>query len=106
MEALNQKERKFAEEHHALIYAFLRCYHLPESDMTSETKVTIVAHDGTTKELTGDTVICFTVSKAAEFLSGKAKIIDANEAFVGYEIPDPIFAATIASLVGSLIEVR
>lgn len=23
MEALNQKERKFAEEHHALIYAFL-----------------------------------------------------------------------------------
>lgn len=32
MEALNQKERKFAEEHHALIYAFLRCYHLPESE--------------------------------------------------------------------------
>lgn len=77
-----------------------------ESDMTSETKVTIVAHDGTTKELTGDTVICFTVSKAAEFLNGKAKIIDANEAFVGYEIPDPLFAATIASLVGSLVEVR
>lgn len=77
-----------------------------ESDMTSETKVTIVAHDGTTKELTGDTVICFTVSKAAEFLNGKANIIDANEAFVGYEIPDPLFAATIASLVGSLVEVR
>ena len=77
-----------------------------ESDMTSEAKVTIVAHDGTTKELTGDTVICFTVSKAAEFLSGKAKIIDANEAFVGHDIPDPLFAATIASLVGSLIEVR
>lgn len=77
-----------------------------ESDMTSETKVTITAHDGTTKELTGDTVICFTVSKAAEFFSGKAKIIDANEAFVGYEIPDPLFAPTIASLVGSLIEVR
>ena len=32
MEALNQKERKFAEEHHALIYAFLRCYHLPEAE--------------------------------------------------------------------------
>lgn len=77
-----------------------------ETNMTSEAKVTIVAHDGTAKELTGDTVICFTVSKAAEFLSGKAKVIDANEAFVGYEIPDPLFAATIASLVGSLIEVR
>ena len=34
--------------------------------MTSEVKVTIVAHDGTTKEITGDTAICFTVSKAAE----------------------------------------
>lgn len=32
MEALNQKERKFAEEHHALIYAFLRYYHLPEAE--------------------------------------------------------------------------
>ena len=32
MKALNQKERKFAEEHHALIYAFLRYYHLPESE--------------------------------------------------------------------------
>ena len=32
MEPLNQKERKFAEEHHALIYAFLRCYQLPESE--------------------------------------------------------------------------
>ncbi len=74
--------------------------------MTSEVKVTIVTHDGTTKEVTGDTAICFTVSKAAEYLSGKAKIIDANEAFVGYDIPDPIFAATVGSLVGSLIEAR
>ena len=32
MEALNQKERKFAEEHHTLIYAFLRYYHLPEAE--------------------------------------------------------------------------
>lgn len=32
MEALNQKEREFAEEHHALIYAFLRYYHLPEAE--------------------------------------------------------------------------
>ena len=65
-----------------------------EKDMTSEVKVTIVAHDGTTKEITGDTAICFTVSKAAEYLSGKAKIIDASEAFVGNDIPDPLFAVT------------
>lgn len=77
-----------------------------DMNMTSEVKVTIVAHDGTTKEITGDTAICFTVSKAAEFLSGKAKIIDANEAFVGHEIPDPLFAVTIGSLVGPLIEAR
>lgn len=77
-----------------------------EKDMTSEVKVTIVAHDGTTKEITGDTAICFTVSKAAEYLSGKAKIIDASEAFVGNDIPDPLFAVTVGSLVGSLIEAR
>lgn len=77
-----------------------------ETDMTSEVKVTIVAHDGTTKEITGDTAICFTVSKAAEYLNGKAQMIDANEAFVGNDLPDPLFAVTIGSLVGSLIEVR
>lgn len=77
-----------------------------DMNMTSEVKVTIVAHDGTTKEITGDTAICFTVSKAAEFLSGKAKIIDANEAFVGHDIPDPLFAVTMGSLVGSLIKAR
>ena len=75
-------------------------------NMTNEVKVTIVAHDGTTKEITGDTAICFTVSKAAEFLSGKAKIIDANEAFVGHGIPDSLFAVTMGSLVGSLIKAR
>ena len=75
-------------------------------DITSEVKVTIVAHDGTTKEITGDTAICFTVSKAAEYLNGKAQMIDANEAFVGNDLPDPLFAVTIGSLVGSLIEVR
>lgn len=77
-----------------------------DMNMTSKVKVTIVAHDGTTKEITGDTAICFTVSKAAEFLSGKAKIIDANEAFVGHDIPDPLFAVTMGSLVGSLIKAR
>ena len=44
-----------------------------ESDMTSEAKVTIVAHDGTTKELTGDTVICFTVSKAVGVFKRKSQ---------------------------------
>lgn len=74
--------------------------------MTSEVKVTIVARNGTTKEITGDTAICFTVSKAADYLSGKGKIINANEAFVGHDIPDPLFAVTMGSLVGSLIKAR
>ena len=77
-----------------------------ETDMTSEVKVTIVAHDGTTKEITGDTAICFTVSKVAEFLSGKAKIIDVNGAFVGHDIPDPFFAVTMGSVASSLIKAR
>lgn len=77
-----------------------------ETDMTSEVKVTIVEHDGTTKKITGDTAICFTISKAAEFLSGKAKIIEANEAFVGRNIPDPLFAIFMGSIVISLINAR
>ena len=32
MEALNQKERKFAEENHGLIYSFLNYYGLPEAE--------------------------------------------------------------------------
>ena len=31
MEALNQKERSFAEENHGLIYAFLNYYKLPDT---------------------------------------------------------------------------
>lgn len=77
-----------------------------DMDMTSEVKVTIVAHNGTTKEITGDTAICFTVSNAEDFLSGKAEIIDANEAFVGYDIPDTIFTVTMGSLVSHLIKAR
>lgn len=72
-------------------------------DMTNEVKVTIVAHNGTTKEITGDTAICFTISKTAEFLSEKSKIINMHTAFVGNGIPDPLFAVIMGNLVGSLL---
>lgn len=76
--------------------------------MTSEVKVTIVAHDGTTKEITGDTAICFTVSKAADYLRGKAKIIDANEALDEYrrayeQKPDAPEAAQAVLIVGQAL---
>ncbi len=32
MEALNQKERRFAEENHGLIYSFMNYYRLPEEE--------------------------------------------------------------------------
>lgn len=73
-------------------------------DMTNEVKVTIVAHNGTTKEITGDTTICFTISKTAEFLSEKSKIINTHTTFVGNGIPDPLFAVIMGNLVGSLIK--
>lgn len=65
--------------------------------MTSEVKVTIEHEDGHKQELNGDTIICFTVSKAGEFLDGKA-------AFIGRAIPDPIYPHTIGSLVASMVE--
>lgn len=75
-----------------------------KTNMTSEVKVTIETQDGHKQELSGDTLICFTVSKAGEFLEGKAQLIEAQAAFIGNKIPDPIYAPTIGSLVASLIE--
>lgn len=75
-----------------------------KTNMMSEVKVTIETQDGHKQELSGDTLICFTVSKAGEFLEGKAQLIDAQAAFIGKEIPDTIYAPTIGSLVASLIE--
>ncbi len=70
----------------------------------SEVKVLIEHEDGHKQELNGDTIICFTVSRAGEFLNGKAKFIEAQESFIGREIPDAIYAKTVGSLIASLIE--
>ena len=70
----------------------------------SEVKVLIEHEDGHKQELKGNTVICFTVSKVGEFLDGKAQIIDAQAAFVGRAIPDPIYPHTIGSLIASMVE--
>lgn len=74
--------------------------------MSDKTKVTIEHPDGHRQEVTADTVLCFTVDRGAEFLGGKAKIIDANEIFIGRDIPEPIFAQTIGSLLSSFVETR
>lgn len=44
----------------------------------SKVKVLIEHEGGHKQELNGDTVICFTVSKAGEFLDGKAQILEAK----------------------------
>ena len=75
-----------------------------DRNMTSEVKATIEHEDGHKQELNGDTLICFTVSRAGEFLNGKAQLIDAQAAFIGRAIPDPIYPQTIGSLVASIIE--
>ena len=71
--------------------------------MTSKAKVTIETPDGP-KEFTADTVICFTVDKAREVLTGQVKVIKANAAYVGLEILGPIFADTVGALVGDTVE--
>lgn len=73
-------------------------------DMTSKVKVLIEHEDGHKQELNGDTVVCFTISKVEEFLDGKAQLIDAQAAFIGNAIPDPIYPHIIGSLVASMVE--
>ena len=70
----------------------------------SKVKVLIEHEDGHKQELNGDTVICFTVSNADEFLNGKAQLIDARASFIGMEIPHVIYAETVGNLFASLIE--
>lgn len=77
--------------------------HKGDTNMTSKTKVTIETLEGP-KELTGDTVICFTVDKARDFLSGKVKMVEANAAYIGLEVPEPIFADTVAALISDTVE--
>lgn len=72
--------------------------------MSNKAKVTVELQGKVLQEITGDTVICFTIDEAKEFLNGKAKMITAHTTHVGQEIPKPIFAPTIGSLVGELIE--
>ena len=76
--------------------------------MSNEGKVTVTVTiempDGIKKELTGDTVICFTVEQAKEFMDGRARILQAQAVSIGKEIPAPIFAPTIGALVGDYLE--
>ena len=124
MEALNQKEREFAEEHHALIYAFLRYYHLPEAeyyDLLAIAYLRAVKEYNGKPELRGKyefSTIAFQKMRDAKIKKYHAdRVRDAYIAFSlndlnaeGNEymaqLPDPLFAVTIGSLVGSLIEVR
>lgn len=70
------------------------------------TIVTVTAHDGSIKTFSGDTAIVFTVEKCNDFINGKVKQVEANTAFVGYDIPDIIFAETMGSLFSSFIATR
>ena len=72
-------------------------------NMTSKAKATIETPDGP-KEFTADTVICFTVDKAREVLTSQVKVIEASAAYVGLEIPGPIFADTVGALIGDTVE--
>lgn len=72
----------------------------------AKVKVEVMAPDGHVEVFTGDTAIVFTIEKGEEFMDGKAKMIDANAAFVGHDIPEQIFSPTIGSLVGSFVKQR
>ncbi len=71
--------------------------------MTSKGKVTIETPAGT-KELTGDTVICFTVDRVREFSNSKDETIDASVAYVGLEMPEELFSDLMGALICDAVE--
>lgn len=79
---------------------------MSEKTTENKVKVEITSHDGHVEVFTGDTAIVFTIEKGKEFMDGKAKVVSSNAAYVGKDIPEPIFAETIGSLVGSFIQKR
>lgn len=74
--------------------------------MNKKVNVTIEIQGEAKKEVTADTVLCFTVERGEEILDGRGRVINANEIFYGADIPKPIFAETIGSLLAAFIETR
>lgn len=72
--------------------------------MEGKTVVTVVAQDGHTSRLEGETAIVFVVDKIKEFLTGEVEQIEASTAYIGNEPPEWIFEKLIASLVSTLIK--
>lgn len=77
---------------------------MAETTNTAVVTVTVKTRNGEESVLTGETAIVFTVSKANEFMEGKAKELEAALGFIGLEIPKTIFVNTIGSLVGNVIQ--
>ncbi len=69
----------------------------------NKTKVTITYGDNCQKELNGDTVICFTVSGANEFLKDDTQPVNSCTAFVGKAISDPIYHLVIGTLINEMV---
>lgn len=72
----------------------------------TKTQVAIRTPDGRIQDVKGDTAIVFTIEKAGEYLDGKATMVEASVIYSGVDIPEPIFAETIGSLVASFVEQR
>lgn len=67
-------------------------------------EVKLKREDGVKHKATGDTVICFTISAAKKFIEGKEESVKADTTVMGAEIPEPIYALTIAALMSEVIE--
>lgn len=73
---------------------------------TQKTQVAVRTPNGHVEDLRGDTALVFIIEKAGEFLDGSAKMVEGKVIYSGTDIPEPIFAETIGSLVASFIEQR
>ncbi|MEY8518267.1 hypothetical protein AALC25_15465 [Lachnospiraceae bacterium 29-84] len=72
--------------------------------MGNGVKVGIAGRDGLTKEMSGDTAICFTISKAEGVWGAEDKPADVSVDFVGDSIPYPLLPDVIAGLIRTLVK--
>lgn len=92
MEALNQKERRFAEENHGLIYSFMNCYRLPEAEYYD---ICAIAYLLAVKEWHGKPELrekyCFSTIAFKKMESAKIKKYHADrarDAYIAFSLND------------------
>jgi len=73
---------------------------------TSNVTVDVTMNDGTKKQFDGDTALILTLKDCRKFMNKEVHHITAGVAYMGADIPTPIYPETIAGMIASFTKSR